>query len=226
MHAGTKVWANVGTGAKSTWVKATVLTVERTQQERSHIAKFGLEIENMSEENKSILTHMLGDQLEIVTCLVEGSTDEYESVKMRNEIDDFDAQSIEDLVNLHHLHECSILNCLSARYQANRIYTSTGPVLISVNPYKPLKLYTPEVVQAYREAGEKFHEKRGLNKDTDHSPDGDISALPPHVYRVADLAYRHLEETVRGAWRPGGGKAVANQSILVSGESGAGYVVL
>ena len=137
----------MGAGAKSTWVKAKVLTVERKQEERSHIAKFGLEIENISEENKSILTHTLGDQLEIVTCLVEGSTDEYESVKLRNKIDDFETNTIEDLVHLHHLHECSILNCLDARYQSDMIYTSTGPVLISVNPFKSLDIYTPAIVQ-------------------------------------------------------------------------------
>lgn len=147
MYSHAKVWANVGAGAKSTWVKAKVLTIERKQEEKSHIAKFGLEIENISEANKYILNHTLGDQLEIVTCLVEGSTDEYESVKLRNEIDDFETNKIEDLVNLHHLHECSILNCLDARYKADKIYTSTGPVLISVNPFKSLDIYTPAVVQ-------------------------------------------------------------------------------
>lgn len=231
MYAGAKVWALVGTGSQSTWVKAKVLAVARERESEgvsdstdalthSHtqsqsqsqspiISKFSLEIENLCAENRLILSHSLGEQLEIVTSLVSGCSDEYESVKLRNVIDDFETNTIEDLVNLHHLHECSILNCLDARYQSDRIYTSTGPVLISVNPYKSLDIYSPAVVQRYREAGEQAARRGKTHRDTN---------LPPHVYLVADLAYRHMA----AGRAEQHGQTSANQSILVSGESGAG----
>lgn len=44
-------------------------------------------------------------------------------------------------------------------------------------------------------------------------------ALPPHVFKIADSAYRSM---VDGS----GSIAHHNQSILVSGESGAGYGAL
>lgn len=215
MYSEAKVWANVGTRSQSAWVKAKVVSVTRLQEESSRYAKFVLEIEKISKENKSILSHTSGDQLEIITELVEGSTDEFECVKLRNVIDDFETDSIEDLINLHHLHECSILNCLEARYRTDKIYTTTGPVLISVNPFKGLQVYTPLVGQAYREAGEQA--ARAGRSDTAQN-----AALPPHVFGVADLAFRHMSEGLEAR----GGHVGPNQSILVSGESGAGWVHL
>lgn len=41
-------------------------------------------------------------------------------------------------------------------------------------------------------------------------------ALPPHVFKIADSAYRSMTESA------GAGAGAHNQSILVSGESGAG----
>ena len=212
MYSNAKVWANVGTGAKSTWVKAKVVAVEKDHDENNHVAKFTVDIEDISEENKSILAHALGEQLEIVTSLVEGSSHEYESVKLRNDVDDFETDTIEDLTELHHLHQCSVLNCLKARYMMDKIYTSTGPVLISINPFKRLNLYGDDVVRKYRDEGES---DIGVAKQLKRSP------LPPHVFRVADLAYRRMSQANFGTFSDI--SSAPNQSILVSGESGAGY---
>lgn len=48
-----------------------------------------------------------------------------------------------------------------------------------------------------------------------------VDPLPPHVYATADAAYRCMKDSDSGA------RAVANrnQSLLVSGESGAGKTV-
>lgn len=80
---------------------------------------------------------------------------------------------------------------LQARYQLDDIYTYTGSILIAVNPFASMPhLYGPHMMEQYQ----------GRNL-------GDLS---PHVYAVADSAYRQMRRDSR------------SQSILVSGESGAG----
>jgi myosin heavy subunit len=64
-----------------------------------------------------------------------------------------------------------------------------------VNPYKPVPLYSPDIMQAY------FRKAKDAN--------------PPHLFALADKAYRSLRERSVGA-------ASKNQSILCTGESGAG----
>ena len=39
--------------------------------------------------------------------------------------------------------------CL-CRYAQDGIYSHAGPVLIAVNPFKPVPLYAPDVVQRYK----------------------------------------------------------------------------
>ena len=47
-----------------------------------------------------------------------------------------------DMISLPHLHEPAILHAVSERYFRGEIYTWTGPVLIAVNPFQRLPLYT------------------------------------------------------------------------------------
>lgn len=47
-----------------------------------------------------------------------------------------------DMIALQHLHEPAILHAVSERYFRGEIYTWTGPVLIAVNPFQRLPLYT------------------------------------------------------------------------------------
>ena len=103
---------------------------------------------------------------------------------------------IEDLTQLRHLDEVAMLECLSLRFFSNRIYTSTGPVLLALNPFTPIPdLYSPQAVRSHRNG-----------------------SRSPHVFRVAQTAYQGMVDSLldhRGT-RP------RNQSILISGESGAG----
>ena len=46
------------------------------------------------------------------------------------------AADVEDLIQLTFLHEPEILHSLSRRFEADKIYTSTGPILLAVNPFK------------------------------------------------------------------------------------------
>jgi len=92
----------------------------------------------------------------------------------------------------------------------NIIYTYTGPILIAVNPFKSLPLYTDELLDAYRAAGLKLAARLEGVAHLDEDP------LPPHIYAVADTAYRSMMVPLsQQTFSP-------NQSILVSGESGAG----
>ena len=89
-----------------------------------------------------------------------------------------------------HLHEPSLLYNLRYRYAKDLIYTYTGYILIAVNPYKSLTCYGDAEMRAYRGKS--------------------IGVLPPHLYAMADRAFRSMK--VDGE----------SQSIVISGESGAG----
>ncbi|XP_067403969.1 LOW QUALITY PROTEIN: myosin-13-like [Emydura macquarii macquarii] len=100
---------------------------------------------------------------------------------------------IEDMVMMTHLHEPAVLYNLKERYAAWMIYTYSGLFCVTVNPYKWLPVYNPEVVAGYR--GKKRQE------------------APPHIFSISDNAYQFML-TDRD-----------NQSILITGESGAGKTV-
>ncbi|KAK2645287.1 hypothetical protein Ddye_020482 [Dipteronia dyeriana] len=98
---------------------------------------------------------------------------------------------VDDMTKLSYLHEPGVLHNLSARYELNEIYTYTGNILIAINPFQRLPhLYDTHMMEQYK--GAQFGE------------------LSPHVFAVADVAYRAMINE---------GKS---NSILVSGESGAG----
>ncbi|XP_014814845.1 PREDICTED: unconventional myosin-Ia [Calidris pugnax] len=101
-----------------------------------------------------------------------------------------DAAAVGDLVLLDPLTEESLLQTLQERFRRSNIYTYIGNVVISVNPYRSLPIYTPETVQEYRNCN--------------------FFAVKPHIYAIADDAYRSLRDRDR------------DQCILITGESGAG----
>ncbi|XP_019173450.1 PREDICTED: myosin-17-like isoform X4 [Ipomoea nil] len=98
---------------------------------------------------------------------------------------------VDDMTKLSYLHEPGVLQNLSTRYELNEIYTYTGNILIAVNPFQRLPhLYDTHMMEQYKGAA--------------------FGELSPHVFAVADVAYRAMINE---------GKS---NSILVSGESGAG----
>lgn len=52
---------------------------------------------------------------------------------------------VEDICQLGHLNEASVLHCLRQRYANNLIHTRAGPILMVVNPMAPLSLYSEKV---------------------------------------------------------------------------------
>jgi myosin-5 len=87
---------------------------------------------------------------------VPAGASEADDIKLRN-VGDGDGvgnnADISDLINLPYLHEPAILHSLSERYKKGSIYTNTGPILIALNPFKRLPLYTNEVLQEYYNIG-------------------------------------------------------------------------
>lgn len=145
----------------------------------------------------------------------------------------------DDLITLTHLHEPAVVHCLQKRYESDQIYTSTGPILIALNPFKSCnRLYSDTVMRQYWRRGESEMllggSSSGDNGDGDGGSSDNCDSLPPHVYALADATYRSmmLKIDVEGSSGGGGGARRAScsslgcdQSILVSGESGAGKTV-
>lgn len=123
------------------------------------------------------------------------------------------ALQLHDLGQLPLLHEPAVLHALELRFRGDCVYTLTGPMLLAVNPFKPLpKLYGSERLNAYiKEASnneKKDNSRASSQGDDEESKDG--KREEPHIYQVAKAAYE-------GVWHRSLG-----QTVLVSGESGAG----
>ncbi|PIK53734.1 putative unconventional myosin-XIX-like [Apostichopus japonicus] len=101
--------------------------------------------------------------------------------------------SVEDLIKLRPLTDKNVLRCLEARYLTDNICSKAGITIIVVNPFKSIPgMYEPVQIKKYYE--------------------GNCKALPPHIFATTDNAYSAMKL----------GLGQVNQSIIVSGESGAG----
>ncbi|KAH9258940.1 hypothetical protein BASA81_002560 [Batrachochytrium salamandrivorans] len=100
-----------------------------------------------------------------------------------------------NLVNLKTINDAAILHNIRMRFRGDQVFTYVGDILISVNPYKFLPLFTPDVIERYKTLGSRDE--------------------PPHVYAVADKAWRSIANA-------GTDLSVRDQAIIVQGESGSG----
>ena len=92
----------------------------------------------------------------------------------------------------------AVLSNVQRRYLHDAIYTNVSSILIAVNPYHSLSaLYDDSVLRFY------------------HGLPPSSPPPPPHIFAIARSAY------LRALGRESGG-APCSQSILISGESGAG----
>ncbi|XP_057688442.1 unconventional myosin-Ih [Corythoichthys intestinalis] len=106
---------------------------------------------------------------------------------------------IQDFVLLDETSELAFLNNLKKRFSKDLIYTYIGTLLVSVNPYKELDIYTKKQMDVYM--GVNFFE------------------LPPHIYALADNAYHTMltefsNHFILISGESGAGKTEASKKIL------------
>uniref|UniRef100_A0A8B9GWC0 Myosin IHa n=1 Tax=Astyanax mexicanus TaxID=7994 RepID=A0A8B9GWC0_ASTMX len=111
-----------------------------------------------------------------------------------------DRVGIQDFVLLDaHNSETAFLDNLKKRFSEDLIYTYIGTLLISVNPYKELDMYSKKHMDLYM--GVNFYE------------------LPPHIYALADNAYHTMLTEANNHFilisgESGAGKTEASKKIL------------
>ncbi|XP_053842613.1 unconventional myosin-VIIb isoform X1 [Vidua macroura] len=108
-------------------------------------------------------------------------------------------QGVEDMIRLGDLHEAGMVHNLLIRHQEHKIYTYTGSILVAVNPYQLLPLYTVDQIRLY------------CNKR--------IGELPPHVFAIADNCYFNMKRNKRDqccviSGESGAGKTESTKLIL------------
>uniref|UniRef100_A0A1B6HVB5 Myosin motor domain-containing protein n=1 Tax=Homalodisca liturata TaxID=320908 RepID=A0A1B6HVB5_9HEMI len=104
-----------------------------------------------------------------------------------------------DSVLLDPLTEDSFIANLHQRFKRDHIYTYIGNVLVSINPYKKLAIYSNSLAREYRTRGP--------------------FQLPPHIFAVAGSAYRWLrdcnqDQCVVVSGESGSGKTEAARMVL------------
>ncbi|XP_046900302.1 unconventional myosin-Ih [Hypomesus transpacificus] len=111
-----------------------------------------------------------------------------------------DRVGIQDFVLLDaYTSESAFLDNLRKRFHENLIYTYIGTLLVSVNPYKELDIYSKKQMDIYM--GVNFFE------------------LPPHIYALADNVYRTMlsefnHHFILISGESGAGKTEASKKIL------------
>ncbi|KAM4648356.1 unconventional myosin-Ic isoform 3-T4 [Amazona ochrocephala] len=111
-----------------------------------------------------------------------------------------DRVGVQDFVLLENFtSEAAFIENLRKRFKENLIYTYIGSVLVSVNPYKELEIYSKQNMERYR--GVSFYE------------------VSPHLYAIADNSYRSLrterkDQCILISGESGAGKTEATKKIL------------
>ncbi|XP_050620092.1 myosin XVB isoform X2 [Macaca thibetana thibetana] len=108
-------------------------------------------------------------------------------------------EDLEDLARLRLMCDSSVLLCLKKRFHLGRIYTFGGPLLLVLNPHRPLPLFSPEVQASY-------HPRKALS-------------TTPHIFAIVASAYDLAQHTgqdpcilLRG--HSGSGKTEASKKIV------------
>ncbi|KAB8437438.1 hypothetical protein FH972_025116 [Carpinus fangiana] len=146
----------------------------------------------LRDEERTFVQGWVVEELSDGKLLVQCDDDSQRTVESQSvdKVNPAKFDKVSDMAELTHLNEASVVHNLDTRYQSDLIYTYSGLFLVAVNPYCPLPIYTRDYINMYRGRA---------REDT-----------APHIYSIADEAFRNLVEERE------------NQSILVTGESGAG----
>ncbi|XP_070082077.1 myosin XVB isoform X4 [Equus caballus] len=108
-------------------------------------------------------------------------------------------EDTEDLARLRPMCDSSVLLCLKKRFHLGRIYTFGGPLLLALNPHRPLPLFSPEVLASYRP-------RKAPN-------------TTPHIFAIVASAYGLSQSTGQGtcillSGQSGSGKTEASKKIV------------
>ncbi|XP_038152569.1 unconventional myosin-Ic isoform X2 [Cyprinodon tularosa] len=112
-----------------------------------------------------------------------------------------DRVGVQDFVLLENYNsEATFIENLRRRFKENLIYTYIGSVLVSVNPYKELEIYSKQQMERYR--GVSFYE------------------ISPHIYAISDNTYRAMrterrDQCILISGESGAGKTEASKKILL-----------
>ncbi|XP_056017857.1 unconventional myosin-XV-like isoform X8 [Ostrea edulis] len=106
---------------------------------------------------------------------------------------------VEDMINLSVLDESVILRNIRIRYERELIYTFTGSILVSVNPYKMFNIYGLDMVKKY--------EGRALG------------SMPPHLFAIGSASYGKMMKDTENqvlviSGESGAGKTEATKLIM------------
>jgi len=83
---------------------------------------------------------------------------------------------VNDCCVLDQISQASILHTIRVRKARGEIYTNISTVLIAINPFKPLAIYSSEYVESYRTSKQ-------------------LAGLPPHIFGIGAAAFEGLIET-------------------------------
>ncbi|XP_052313192.1 unconventional myosin-XVIIIa-like isoform X10 [Oncorhynchus keta] len=183
----------------SEWLRREAFDVKTEEQIAAEKAWYGTE--------KVWLVHKDGFSLATLLKTEPGSLPEGK-VKIRLEsdgslldVDEDDVEKanpplfdrVEDLSSLQYLNESSVMHSLRQRYGGNLIHTHAGPNMVVINPISAPSMYSEKVMHMF---------KGCRREDT-----------APHIYGVAQSAYRNLLTTRQ------------DQSIVLLGKSGSGKTI-
>jgi len=109
------------------------------------------------------------------------------------------AKDVHDNCALMYLNEATLLHNLRKRFMKDEIYTYTANILLALNPYHSLDIYTPSIIKSYQGAS--------------------LGVMPPHVYAIADKSYRDmrnlgLSQGIIVSGESGAGKTETTKHLL------------
>jgi hypothetical protein len=128
MEAGTHVWCTADAKGDEAWILAEVLQK----------GEFEIELKQVDKPENTFTRELMAKDEETGAIKFKGV--ELANTPLSEE--ERAAGADNDLITLPHLHEPAILHAVSERFKHGSIYTWTGPVIIAVNPFQRLPLYT------------------------------------------------------------------------------------
>lgn len=107
---------------------------------------------------------------------------------------------IDNLIDLVHLNEPSILYSSLLRYSNDKIYTFTGKILLAINPFKRINIYNDEYIKKYSTSEQQ-------------------EVLAPHPYQISQQCLDNLNKQGRNqvvlvSGESGAGKTVTTKFLM------------